>query len=136
MKNSIIFFDGECVFCNYWVKFIFKRDPTSHFKFAHLQNENSRQYIAQFSKDWMQKDSIVLLLDGHVFTESNAVLEICKRLQGIWPIFYTFRFIPKSFRDKIYRFIARHRYAWFGKHDNCELPSDEIKSRFVEEFNH
>lgn len=136
MNRQLIFFDGQCIFCNYWVNFIFKRDKQAYFKFAHLQHQHAETFLSSLSNAWQHKDSIVLVIDDQIFTESDAVLEICKRLQGIWPLLYIFRFVPKVVRDYIYRFIAKHRYQWFGKQDTCVLPSDALKARFVEEFNH
>jgi predicted DCC family thiol-disulfide oxidoreductase YuxK len=41
------------------------------------------------------------------------------------------RFIPRPLRDLVYRFIARHRYRWFGKTESCWLPTPELRGRFL-----
>jgi predicted DCC family thiol-disulfide oxidoreductase YuxK len=34
-------------------------------------------------------------------------------------------------RDRVYRFIARNRYRWFGRQDVCLLPTPELRGRFL-----
>ncbi|MCH7761601.1 DUF393 domain-containing protein, partial [candidate division TA06 bacterium] len=61
-----------------------------------------------------------------------ATLEVFKRLKGLWPLLYTFIFIPNPIRDFIYDLIANNRYKWFGKRDQCMVPSPSIEKRFLD----
>ena len=77
--------------------------------------------------------SSLILIDGNaIYTESDAVLEILARLNPPWSWISLLRIIPSAARDACYRFIARHRYRWFGRIEACQIPSADVRSRFVE----
>lgn len=127
---SIVLFDGGCNFCNFWVKFISRRDSSSVFYFASLQSEVAKKIISSYHLDTI--DSIVMVEGGKFYTKSTAVLHIFKKLDNMWKLFYLFIFIPKPLRDFAYSWIARHRYLLFGKRKSCMVPSEQIKERFLE----
>ncbi|QUG43297.1 thiol-disulfide oxidoreductase DCC family protein [Psychrobacillus sp. INOP01] len=127
---AIILFDGECNFCDASVQFIIKRDPKGYFQFAAQQSDIGltlkRQYAVHDTLD------SILVIDQHkVYNSSDAALHISKHLNGLWSFLYMLRVIPKSIRDVVYKFIAKNRYAWFGKKDSCMIPSPEIRNRFL-----
>ncbi|HYK75230.1 MAG TPA: thiol-disulfide oxidoreductase DCC family protein [Pseudoneobacillus sp.] len=129
--STIILFDGVCNFCNSSVQFIIKRDPSGIFKFASLQSEMGRKRLQQvgLSEDI---ESIVLIIDDKYYIKSSASLQICRRLNGAWKLFYILRVVPVPVRDYFYNFIAKNRYKWFGKKKSCSLPTPEIRDRFLD----
>ncbi|MDY0407014.1 thiol-disulfide oxidoreductase DCC family protein [Virgibacillus sp. 179-BFC.A HS] len=127
---KIILFDGVCNLCEFSVQFIIKRDPKGCFRFASLQSEPGEKLKRQYSiPDDMQ--SVVLIEDGNYYTQSTAALKICRQLRGFWKLLYALIIIPKPIRNLCYRFIADHRYQWFGKKQSCMLPTPELKKRFL-----
>lgn len=129
--STLILFDGVCNFCNSSVQFIIKRDPSRIFKFASLQSEMGRKRLQQvgLSEDI---ESIVLIIDDKYYIKSSAALQICRRLNGAWKLFYILRVVPVPVRDYFYNFIAKNRYKWFGKKESCMLPTPEIRDRFLD----
>ncbi|BAB04571.1 thiol-disulfide oxidoreductase DCC family protein [Halalkalibacterium halodurans] len=130
MLPSIILFDGVCNFCNYWVQFIIKRDPQATFQFASLQSEVGQELLEKHSID-RSTDSVVLIMEGQAFVCSDAVLKIVAQLDSPirwlkWAVIF-----PRFLRDFIYRIVARNRYKWFGKRDECQIPTKEQRSRFL-----
>lgn len=131
-ENHIILFDGACNFCNFWVRFIIKRDKNEVFKFALLSSITGQNVKHKFQLD-QSIDSIVLLKDNKVYIKSTAALEIAKELSGGWFLLRVFKIIPTFIRDTVYDVVAKNRYRWFGK-SVCGLPQNlEDKSRFLEE---
>ncbi len=134
MKNSssLILFDGACNFCNASVQFIIRHDKKGRYRFASLQSNVGKEYLAAYHvpKD---VDSIVLIENGVYFTHSAAALRICKHLDGVWKYLYASVIIPKPLRDLLYNWIAKHRYQLFGKQEACMMPTKEIKERFLAE---
>ncbi|WP_127588127.1 thiol-disulfide oxidoreductase DCC family protein [Paenibacillus koleovorans] len=129
---SIVLFDGECSFCDSSVQFILKRDPAGRFRYAALQSEAARRLLTGHDIDPSRLDSIVLLEEGRCYTESTAALRIARHLQG-WPRWAApLHIVPRPIRDGVYRFVARHRYRWFGRRDQCLLPPPDIRRRFLE----
>ncbi len=129
--HALVLFDGVCNLCNSSVNFIIDRDPAGYFTFAALQDETVEPLLARFelSNDYL--DSIVLVEQGRCYRESTAALRIARRLNGGWPLFYTFLLVPRPLRDLVYGWIARNRYRWFGKRDTCRVPTPELRARFV-----
>lgn len=129
--SKIILFDGECHFCDKSVLFILNRDKHDIFTIASLQSHIGQQLIHSLNID--KSVSSVILIDDHkYYTESTAVLKICRHLKGFWKLFYFFIIIPKPIRNMIYRFIANHRYQWFGKKKECLLPTPEMRKKFLD----
>ncbi|MBB5171972.1 thiol-disulfide oxidoreductase DCC family protein [Texcoconibacillus texcoconensis] len=130
MSNKIILFDGECHFCDRSVHFIFKRDKKAVFKFASLQSDIGQELLRTYHAP-AHIDSLVLIDDKHCYIKSSAALHICKHLSGLWKLFYGLFIIPRPVRDFVYEMIAKNRYRWFGKKEQCSVPSPEVRKRFL-----
>jgi predicted DCC family thiol-disulfide oxidoreductase YuxK len=129
--ERIILFDGVCNFCNGSVRFIIKRDPLGYFKFSSLQS-NAGKKLLEIHKVRNDINSFILLENDHVFTKSSAALRVCMRLKGLWKILVVLIIIPKPIRDVIYDLVAKNRYKWFGKSDQCIIPTPEVRERFLD----
>ena len=133
MKNvpedkAIVFFDGVCNLCNRIVQFIIKRDKNDYFRFAALSSESGQRMLRTYS---IKIDSIVLLENGIVYTESDAVLRIFRHLSGIYPFIYCGIIVPRFFRNYLYRLIANNRYRFLGQRNECWLPTSELTKKFL-----
>jgi predicted DCC family thiol-disulfide oxidoreductase YuxK len=129
--GAIILFDGVCNFCNSSVQFIIKRDPTGYFKFASLQSETGQQLLKKYGVS-KEIDSLIVIEKQSVYIKSSAALQISRKLTGFWSFFSILRVFPPLFRDYLYDLVAKNRYNWFGKSDNCMLPTAEMKKRFLD----
>lgn len=127
----VILFDGVCGLCNYWVDFVLKRDRKGSFRFAALQSNAGRELLKAHSLPLVDLDSVVVITEGRVYERSAAVLEIARRLGFPWSIFWVAVAIPAPIRDFAYKFVAKHRYRWFGKIDTCRLPTPAERSKFL-----
>jgi len=130
--KSIILFDGVCNICNSSVNFIIKHDKKKQFVFTSLQSDAAREILLHFKSKELKLDSILLIDNKNIYEKSTAVLKIFKHLYGGYKLFYAFMIIPKFIRDWVYNYIAKNRYKWFGKKDKCMIPTEEVKSRFLE----
>ena len=132
MDNSpVILFDGVCNLCNGSVQFIIKHDQAGLYKFASLQSEAGQQLLKQHQLPTADFNSFVLLENGKVFTKSTAALMVAKNLYGTVKILYGFIIVPSFIRNAVYNFIAANRYKWFGKRESCMIPTQALKSRFL-----
>ncbi|MFN8441819.1 MAG: thiol-disulfide oxidoreductase DCC family protein [Caldilineaceae bacterium] len=131
--ESVVLFDGVCNLCNATVQFIIKHDAQRRFKFAALQSAAADQLLKQQPQLTSALESVILVEDGKIYTESDAALHIARRLNGVWSLFFFLIFVPRWLRDPVYRFIARNRYRWFGKQDSCMIPTPELRSRFLDD---
>jgi predicted DCC family thiol-disulfide oxidoreductase YuxK len=128
---SIILFDGVCNLCNRSVQFVIKRDKKKKFRFASLQGEAGQSILQRFGLSTNDFNSFILVEDNKVYTQSEGALRMLKILGGGWKLLYGFIIIPKFIRDAVYNWIARNRYKWYGKKEECMVPTPELKERFL-----
>ena len=130
-----ILFDGVCNLCNGFVQFVIRHDPEGRFRFAALQSEAGQSLlVAQGLAPAAlaaAPESVLLLSGGQLYSHSTAVLRIAGRLGGIWQLATLGWVLPRTWRDALYRFVARHRYRWFGREESCMLPTPALKARFL-----
>ncbi|MET0392273.1 MAG: thiol-disulfide oxidoreductase DCC family protein [Chitinophagaceae bacterium] len=130
--SPVILFDGVCNLCNNTVQFILKRDKKKQFLFGSLQGKAGQQLLRQFNLPTADFNSFVLAEGDRFYTRSTAVLRMLKRLGGGWSLLYGFIVVPKFIRDGIYNWVARNRYKWYGRRDECMIPTPELKARFLD----
>jgi len=111
-------FDGVCNLCNSAVDFILNKAQNKDFKLISLQSNEGQQLLKEFDLP-LEINTVVLIQNNQTYSESEAILEICKYLKTPWSWLEVFRILPKSWRDKLYRFVANNRYKWFGKRTSC-----------------
>jgi predicted DCC family thiol-disulfide oxidoreductase YuxK len=128
---SFILFDGICNFCNSAVNFIIRHDKKNNFKFAPIQSEVGKSLIDQFKMNPVGIDSVILIKGDSYYIKSKAFIKIIKNLKGLWKLFYILIIIPRPIRDFFYDILARNRYKWYGKREECMVPTKEIKNRFL-----
>jgi predicted DCC family thiol-disulfide oxidoreductase YuxK len=132
-NHPILLFDGVCNLCNAITQFVIRRDPTpARFRFAALQSEAGQRLLREHGLPPDDFDTFVLVDQGTAFVRSSAALRVLKHLGFPWAMLYPLMIVPRPLRDAVYRFIARNRYRWFGKREACMMPTDEIRSRFLE----
>ena len=127
---NIILFDGICNLCNNTVSFIIKRDKKMLFRFAALQSETGKALLQKNGITGEPVSTLVYLCKGNCFIQSTAIIHILRDLGGIWKCFYPLIYLPLPIRDAIYAFIARNRYSFLGKRNQCMTPTSELKDRF------
>lgn len=127
----LILFDGSCGLCNGWVDFVLRFDSRKQFLFSPLQSPRGMSLIEQHGLPPGDRSSIVLVTDRGVMRESAAILQILRYLGLPWSLAYGAMLIPRPIRDAAYRFVAAHRYQWFGHAETCRLPTPEERTRFV-----
>ena len=132
MDHPVILFDGVCNLCNGAVQFIIKRDSDAVFRFASLQSDAGQEVLKRHDLPTEDFNTMVLVEGDAIFTKSTAALRILRRLGGVWRLAYGFIVLPRVVRDSAYGLIARNRYSWFGKREECMIPTPDLRSRFLE----
>lgn len=131
--HRVILFDGVCNLCNGLVQFVIDRDPYARFVFAPLQGDEARRLLAARRHAGGDLGTVLLVEDGRVYDRSTACLRIARHLSGAWPLAYAFILVPRPLRDLVYGWVARNRYAWFGREESCRIPTPELRARFLTE---
>lgn len=129
--KTVIYFDGVCNLCNFFVDFVIRRDQKKIFFFTSLQGRTAQDNLGDLAKNL----SSVIVRDptGAVLSESKAVLFVLSRMSFPWPFLSMLgRIFPPLFRDWIYRKVAIHRYFLFGQRQTCRIPNPEEQARFLD----
>ena len=131
--HDIILFDGICNLCNSAVRFIIKRDKSDRYRFAALQSSLGKKLTAERNIDTNKIDSIVLIEPGRAyFIKAPAALRIGKQFGGFWKLLAVFEWVPPVISNWVYDIVAKNRYRWFGRKDQCMIPTAELKEKFID----
>jgi len=130
-KDKILFFDSECLLCNSAIKFILRHEKKKDIYFCSLNSAYAKDFLVNYFENKPHPQSIFFFNGNKIYIKSTAVLQLSKHLKGFIPLFFLFSIVPAFFRDKIYDFIARNRYKWFGKINSCIIPDKVNIERFI-----
>ena len=128
--DDVILYDGVCVFCSRWVRFVATRDVARRFRFTAIQSGYGTRLAQAFGIDPNDPDSNAVIHDGKVFFKSDAALTVLSNLPG-WGWARVLFAVPKPLRDAVYNLVARNRYRIFGKYETCFVPDAEMKARVM-----
>jgi len=131
--SPVVVYDGACLLCSRWVRFLLERDQEGRYRFASMQSESGRQLLQTHGLDPDSPFSMLLVEDGRGYTDTTAIARVLRglpylRWQWLSAVMLLF---PHSLRDLAYRFVARHRYRLFGRSEQCFVPTPEQRSRFM-----
>ena len=131
--KKLILFDGICNLCNTSVLYVIKRDKANLFMFAPLQSKIGKQLIKEFNIDVNKPDSMLLFEPQRgISYKSTAALKIAYRLRFPFNFLSLLLIIPPFIRNMVYDYIAKNRYNWYGKKEQCMIPTPELKAKFLE----
>lgn len=131
IPERLILFDPHCNLCSAVVQYILKRDKKERFRFGSLFSKKGKQIKKHLSWD-KQKNTIIYFEGEAVFTQSDAAIKIMSQLGGLHRWLSVLRFVPKRFRDYLYRMVAKYRYNVFGKRKKPFEPAPAFRDRFVD----
>jgi len=130
--KKIILFDGVCNLCDATVQRVIEHDKKDVFRFAAIQSEIGRQIISHIGIDITKTDSIILYEPGHAYYyKAEAAMKIAKQMGGWYSIVGWFSFLPEWISNGMYDYVARNRYKWYGKKNECMIPTPELKAKFL-----
>ena len=127
----VLSFDGICVLCNGFVRFLAARDRQGRLRFASSESPAGSAIFIADGQDPNHPVTVVLVDGERRYVESEAIIRSVAALGGAWRLAAIVRVVPGFLRDAIYRLIARNRYRWFGRLDRCPLPGANLVDRFM-----
>lgn len=132
MKDNIIFFDGECSFCNSTVDFIWKKNKTRTLYYSSLQSDFATDFLKKNDVDEIKLDTIYFYSSGKVFSKTKAFIQVMKELS--WPYRFVgmvLKVMPIFIANKFYDVVASNRHAILAKKETCRIPSEEERRYFL-----
>ena len=119
--DDVILFDGVCVFCSRWVRFIVARDAAARFRFTPIQSAYGTRMAQALGIDPDDPDTNAVVHGGVAYFKSDGALTVLSQLPG-WGWTRLLFAVPRVIRDGVYNVVAKNRYRIFGKFDACIVP--------------
>lgn len=132
----VLLYDGVCGVCNSSVRTILRHDRVGTLRFAALDSDFAREILARHPEA-ADLDSAIYIRnagepDEALYAKSAALLEIARYLGGWWKVTLAAFAIPPAVRDWAYTRFAAARYRIGGRYDTCPVPTDDVRSRFLD----
>ena len=135
MKNTeypVVLFDGVCNLCVGSVQFLIRLDRHKKLRYSSLQSEFGKAVLNRQRLSDEHYDTFILLEGDKTYQFSTAAIRTFQLLGGAYSLVGIFWIVPEFIRDAIYKWVANNRYKWFGKKEECWLPSKELNSLFID----
>ena len=130
-EDDVLLYDGVCVFCSRWVRFVAARDRDRRFRFTAIQSDYGARLARTFGIDPEDPDTNAVIHGGAAYVRSDAALTVLSNLPG-WRWARVLFAVPKPLRDAVYNLVAKNRYRIFGKYDACFTPDADMRDRVME----
>ncbi len=132
-SEPLIIFDGNCVLCSSGIEWMLMRDPNGTSRFATVQSRVPQALYQHYGLDPVAFDSFMVLTDGVPHLRWSGALAAGRTMPAPWRwLGYAARIVPDFLGDRIYDWVQRNRFHWFGTRDTCFLPDAKQKQRFLE----
>lgn len=126
--NIILVFDGYCVLCDNFVKWIAKKDKDYKIHFTTFDSN----YINKNYSEIKLKNSVVVIdSKNNLFQKSEAVILCLKTIKYSKILISILEIIPKLILDIGYNIVAITRYKIYGKKESCSFPNSIIAKKIL-----
>jgi len=126
LPEGIVLFDGVCVLCSHWARFLIARDPEARFRLLAIQTEEGRVFAERLGISVDAPETNAVVLGGRVLFKSDAALAVLGRLPR-WGWVRPLALLPRWFRHAAYDVVARNRYRLFGRTETCMMPTPSMQ---------
>ncbi|XOV68457.1 MAG: thiol-disulfide oxidoreductase DCC family protein [Fluviicola sp.] len=129
IPEKIVFYDGDCGFCNRSVNYVMKHDKTKSIHYASLQSEITKKIFV--SNGWPEADlsTFYFMENGELFQKSKAAFKVLKYFPWYMQWLHVFRIFPRAFRDWVYDQVAKRRRRISKGY--CVMPNAEERKLFL-----
>ena len=129
--DDVILYDGICVFCSRWIRFVAARDKTRRFRFTAIQSGYGTRLAQAFGINPDDPDTNAVIHGGVAYFKSDGALTVLSNLP-CWGWVRVLFSVPNPLRDAVYNLVAQNRYRIFGRYEACFVPGAELKARVME----
>jgi predicted DCC family thiol-disulfide oxidoreductase YuxK len=129
--RPIIIFDGHCVLCSRFARFVLRHDHRAVFRLLAAQSPLGQALYRHYGLDPVHFETNVLLDDGRAWFKSVGSIRIFVKLGLPWSLVGVLRAVPGSLMDRLYEVVARNRLRWFGASTVCFIADPGHRDRFL-----
>ena len=128
-KKDIVVFDGVCVLCNKFFKWLIKNDKEEKFTYTNFQSNYSKKNNMKLKEI---NSVAVIKTNGEKIYKIQAVRYILNKIKRYFFLQILLKLLPLFLTNICYDFIANFRYRIFGKYKTCMIPSENIRKNFID----
>jgi predicted DCC family thiol-disulfide oxidoreductase YuxK len=121
-EGRVVVFDGLCNLCSGGARWLERHQSEPPFRLVPMQSDLGRALLSQRGYDPDDPLTFLVLDGSQCLTQSDAWIHLVAAAGGWRRLVKATRVIPRTWRDSVYRLIARNRYGWFGRRQTCYLP--------------
>ncbi|KAM7251001.1 hypothetical protein ACFE04_022884 [Oxalis oulophora] len=135
LQPRVVIYDGVCHLCHSGVKWVIKADKDMMIKFCCVQSKAAFPYLraSGLDRDDVLRRFLFIEDYGLYHQGSTAALKVLSYLPLPYSALSSLTGIPTPIRDAVYDHIAKRRYNWFGKDEDClVLKEQDLLHRFVD----
>jgi predicted DCC family thiol-disulfide oxidoreductase YuxK len=130
--RPIIIFDGHCVLCSRFARFVLRHDQRAVFRLMAAQSPLGQALYRHYRLDPVNFETNVLLDGGRAWFKSAGSIRMFVKLGMPWALVGVLRAVPRPLLDRLYEVVARNRLRWFGASAVCFVPDAALRDRFLE----
>jgi len=127
--ETILFYDGDCGFCNSMVALVLKNERDHSIHFCALQSDKATEILSKSGLKTIDPVTMYFFDRGKVSNRSDAALKVALHLRWNYRWLRIFRFIPKGLRDAAYDLVAKRRKKL--RKGFCFVPEEGQRLRFI-----
>lgn len=129
--RPVIVFDGQCVLCSGFARFVLKHDKLGRYRLLAAQSPLGAALYRHFDLINGDYSSNILLEDGRAWLKSEGSIRMFEGLGFPWTVAGAARLLPLKLRDRLYDAVARNRLRWFGRRETCFVPDPAHAGRIL-----
>lgn len=132
----LVFFDGECGFCNHWINQVREADHAHRIRYGTKQGKTFQE-VAKAHPEVANVQSIVVISRnalGHedILVRTPAVRMVVDGLPGFRFFAFLLQIIPTPICNLGYWFVSKVRSYIAGRLSQCRVPREEERGLFVD----
>ncbi len=129
--RPIIIFDGHCVLCSRFARFVLRHDSRAVFRLMAAQSPLGQALYRHYQLDPVNFETNVLLDRGRAWFKSAGTIRMFVELGMPWSCAAALRLVPRPLLDWLYEVVARNRLRWFGSSTVCFVADPAHRDRFL-----
>lgn len=130
-QANLIVFDGECVFCSGFFRFMLRYDRDQRFRFATAQSPLGQDLYRALDLPCGDFETNLIVVNGIIYQRLDAFAAAMTQMGAPWRLLALCRHLPSGLKDAIYKPIARNRYRIWGRRTSCLVPDAQTRARFL-----
>ena len=130
-RHPLLVYDGVCVLCSGFVRFMLRHDRAARFRFTAAQSPLGQALYRHYGLDTVAFETNLLIADGRCHVRMASFTAAMARLPWPWRDLRLAGLLPRPLGDWLYDRIAGNRYRWFGRTESCMVPDAAVRARFI-----